>query len=135
MEITRSISDVIIQHAAFGAPMSVCAKAAGVTVKILNEWRARGEEDIESEDKRLQSSMYAQFVRRLLMATGNAASEDLRNLRAFADEDWRASAWLLEHCYGGEFAKRTEVTVEDVSVIPPSVLDAEAKRLLEEDDG
>lgn len=102
-----------------GLPLSLASEAAGVSYAAVALWR-------EKDPK---------FAEALSRAVARGADARLRKIEAAAEAgDWRAAAWLLEHCLPAHFAK-TRIEVEAVGqfdhalVIPQSTLDriAEAR--------
>lgn len=107
----------ILRCAEKGLPLALCAKAAGITYTTLCNYRNAdpdfnvevGEAIVRGVEKRLKKI------------------ED-----ASEAGDWRAAAWMLEHCLPEHFAKnRIEVTGADGSPLGASV----AIFLPQKDDG
>jgi len=82
-----------------GMPMTLTADAVGVSYQALSDYRKRN----------------ARFAAALARAIARGADARLRKIEAAsAAGDWRAAAWLLEHCQPEHFAKnRIEVSGPD----------------------
>jgi hypothetical protein len=80
-------------------PMTLTADAVGVSYQALSDYRKRNE----------------RFAAALARAIARGADARLKKIEtASASGDWRAAAWLLEHCQPEHFAKnRIEVTGAD----------------------
>lgn len=101
-----------------GMPFSLAASAAGVALSSLHKWRGQHS-----------------FGDAVQKAIGQGADARLKKIEDASDAgDWRASAWLLEHCQPEFFAK-TRIQVEAVGqlevgfIIPQQTLNeiAEAR--------
>jgi hypothetical protein len=82
-----------------GLPFVLCCSVAGISRSAFFQWKA--------ED--------AAFADRIDAALARGAERRLKRIEDASDAgDWRASAWLLEHCLPQHFAKtRLEVTGAD----------------------
>ena len=79
-----------------GMPLSLAASAAGVTFQTLSTYRTK----------------HPAFAVALLEAVATGVEKRLKKIEDASEAgDWRASAWLLEHCQPEHFAKsRVEVS-------------------------
>lgn len=95
-----------------GVPITHAARIAGISNQTLCVWRRDDGE----------------FRTAIELAKSNGIQSRLKKIEdAAAAGDWRAAAWLLEHCNPEEFSKhRVEVhqtgSVEHVHTIPAEVL-------------
>ena len=89
----------ILRSAKRGLPLSLIAKGVGVTTQGLINFR--------KDNPRFELSLQRAIVR--------GVDARLRKIeQASEGADWRAAAWLLEHCQPEHFAKnRLEVTGAD----------------------
>ena len=78
-----------------GMPLNLAASAAGVALSSLHKWRAQ-----------------KSFGDAVANAIACGVDSRLKKIEDASDTgDWRASAWLLEHCTPEHFAKsRLELT-------------------------
>ncbi len=79
-----------------GMPLTLAASAAGVAFQSLCSYRNR----------------HPRFDAAILEAIALGVEKRLKKIEAASEQgDWRASAWLLEHCQSEHFAKnRVEIT-------------------------
>jgi len=107
-----------------GLPLTLAASAAGISYQSLVTYRAKN----------------PQFADALVEAVARGVEKRLKKIEDASDAgDWRASAWLLEHCQPEHFSK-TRIQVEAVGqlehsfVIPQQTLNeiAEARGRLEQ---
>jgi hypothetical protein len=77
-------------------PLTLAASAAGTSYTSLADYREK----------------YPEFATALLKATATGVERRLKKIESASNSgDWRASAWLLEHCQPEYFSKaRLEVT-------------------------
>lgn len=89
----------ILSCARRGMPLSLCAAAVGVSAQGLRNYRTTN----------------PKFEEALQRAIARGVDARLRKIeQASSEADWRAAAWLLEHCQPQHFAKnRLEVTGAD----------------------
>lgn len=67
----------------------------------------KGKEDIEAGI----DSIYASFYRDIKAAEKGYRMNHLRNIKSASEEDWKASAWLLERRFPDEYGRnRVEIT-------------------------
>lgn len=84
--------EFLIDAISQGAPIRTACRAVGVSRSTLYRWRH--DHDIE---------------RRILKARLEGKLFHIRNINRHAENDWRASAWLLERMYPKEFSRRTVI--------------------------
>jgi hypothetical protein len=79
-----------------GMPLSLASSAAGFSYTTLSDYRAK----------------HPQFAEALKRSIAKGVEKRLKKIEDASDAgDWRASAWLLEHCQPEHFAKnRIELT-------------------------
>lgn len=119
---TKFVADRLCACIRRGMPFNMACSAVGISKSIFSQWR--------NED--------AAFQERIEKAVAEGVDARLKKIEQASDSgDWRASAWLLEHCQPQHFAK-SRIEVEAVGqfdhafVIPRETLDqiaeARAKR-------
>jgi hypothetical protein len=116
---TPARAKIICDGLARGLPFVHACAVAGITFQTFNVWRNRDEKFRAQIDESI-----AKGVDRRLKKIEDASDAG----------DWRASAWLLEHCQAEHFSK-TRIQVEAVGslehsfIIPRETLDqiAEAR--------
>jgi hypothetical protein len=114
-QITRALSS--------GAPLKYAAARAGISFETLCAWRAR----------------FPEFDLAVEQAVARGVEQRLKKIQKAGESDWRALAWLLEHCQPETFAK-SRIEVEAIGelshrfVIPQKTLDeiAQARKQQEE---
>jgi hypothetical protein len=79
-------------------PFNFACSVAGIAISVFHDWRNQDpafKEDIEA-------------------AIARGVDSRLKTIEESAAGDWRAAAWLLEHCQPQHFAKnRLEITGAD----------------------
>jgi hypothetical protein len=98
-KFTPQVLKRILRSARRGLPLSLIARAVGVSVQGLINFRKANE----------------RFEQSLQRSIARGADTRLKKIEEAANaKDWRAAAWLLEHCQPEHFAKnRIEVTGAD----------------------
>ncbi len=92
----------ILEAIEMGCPFVVAAEAAGVSYETFNGWRKQGRKDVDAK----QPSVFAEFYREVKKAEARFVRENMRGLRAAAEDPryWTARAWQLERRRPEEFA-------------------------------
>jgi hypothetical protein len=94
----------ILECAELGMPLSLCAAAVSISQQSLINWRRN----------------HPEFQEALEQAIARGCDARLKKIKSASDAgDWRAAAWLLEHCQPEHFAK-TRIQVEAVGVLEHS---------------
>jgi len=95
---TESNAKILCDCIARGMPFSMACSIAGLSVSVFHDWKANDEN----------------FRAQLEEAIALGVNRRLEKIEAAGRDDWRACAWLLEHCQPGHFARnRIEVTGAD----------------------
>jgi hypothetical protein len=106
-----------------GATYELAAKFGGVSYNTFNEWRKRGEAELERRDNPrvkegteqwIQEQPFLEFYETIQKAEGDAAVGWLAKIEKSAnDGSWQAAAWKLERRYPENYNRnRTEHTGE-----------------------
>ena len=104
---TAETAQTICDHIARGMPYVFACGAAGIGLATFHEWR--------NEDPAFKDQIEA--------AVARGVSERLKTIEESAITDWRAAAWLLEHCQPQHFARnRLEVTGADGSPLMGAIV-------------
>lgn len=94
----------ILECAELGMPLSLCAAAVSISQQSLINWRRN----------------HPEFQEALEQAIARGCDARLKKIKSASDAgDWRASAWLLEHCQPEHFSK-SRVQVEAVGILEHS---------------
>lgn len=89
----KLVSEVVLNYLRDGMSLRDSCALAGVSRRRFHQW--------VSED----SALSAQVKKARL----DSKLVHVRNIRNHAQEDWKASAWLLERMFPKEFSKRTVI--------------------------
>jgi hypothetical protein len=102
---TQRRARIICNALARGLPACHACACAGISFMTFSTWRTH-------DDK---------FRQRIEAAIAKGIDRRLKKIEKASADDWRASAWLLEHCPGAaeHFSKsRVEVTGPDGESLP-----------------
>lgn len=97
-----------------GAPKTVCAKLAGIDRKTLYNWIQKGE--------KAKRGKFHDFYLEWEKADGKFQTYHLTNITKKAEEDWRASQYLLQVTNPEEFVidqRINNINKTEVSIIKP----------------
>jgi hypothetical protein len=118
--LTAAVHERIVRAVRVGAGREVAAQEAGVDVRTLQRWLARGAgEDADERFRALAVEVERAGAQREIQAHAHIA-------RAGA-EDWRAEAWYLRYVRG--YAGRHEHSGPDGGPIPLDVAGLELRKL------
>lgn len=89
----KLVSEVVLNYLRDGMSLRDSCALAGVSRRRFHQW--------VSEDSALSAQVKKARLESKLV--------HVRNIRNHAQEDWKASAWLLERMFPKEFSKRTVI--------------------------
>ena len=89
---TAQSMQVIVAAIRDGATFTLAAAAGGITFQTFNEWR----------------KSFSDFSEMVDGAVAESALFHLRNIKKHADEDWRASSWIMEHRFPHEYGRSVQ---------------------------
>lgn len=93
---TPAVHDAMIAALSKGMPIKLACDMSDVSYDAFNEWMKRGETGEEP---------FRQFRQDALRARAHGAGNLLERIEAWAADDWRAAAWILERTMPEHFAK------------------------------
>ncbi len=99
-KLTPEVQAKIVAAIVAGNFRDVAARCAGIGVRTLRTWLARG----KAGDKK-----YRDFRHALMEAEGAAEINALALVRGAAEKDWRAAAWFLERKFPRRWGRRNRV--------------------------
>ena len=115
-KLTKAVHDKLVETASSGCTIKACAELLGINPGTLRRWLSEG----RNPDNKRQSALREDILR----ARARAEVEALKNIKlAGTDSDnWRASAWFLEHSIRGRYLRNamklrpiTNITLSDVA--------------------
>ena len=89
---TQQAMERITEAIREGATLGLAAAIGGIHYDTFNEWR----------------KAFSDFSEMVDQAVAESAIFHLRNVNVHSAEDWRASAWILEHRFPDEFGKSVQ---------------------------
>lgn len=105
LKLTKDRAQTIVTASRVGATRRAAAAAAGVSRSTLQTWLSRGEVSNAP-------ALYRNFAKDVREADAACEIRALVAIRRAADSDWKAAAWILEHCRS-DYGARHEVTGPD----------------------
>lgn len=94
---------IIVEAIRRGASIRLAATAASIGENCLRRWIREGDKDIDEDNETTERARFAIAVH---LAEWDCAQQHLRNIEINSIADWRASAWLLERRYAGDYGKQ-----------------------------
>ena len=86
---TRKVEKAIVEAILDGATFTLAAAAGGISYDTFNEWR----------------KTFPDFPEMVDAAVAESGLFHMRNIKQHAYEDWRASAWVMEHRFTDDYGK------------------------------
>lgn len=94
-KLTAEVQDRLCEALRAGATYEIAAAVAGVSYRSFARWMHAGQ--------RARTGRYWQFWQTMWTAIADSALWHLRNVTEQARDDWRASAWVLEHRFPADY--------------------------------
>lgn len=91
-----------------GSHLETACQATGVSYFTIREWVRRG----EGRHSRASTPEYEKFAAEIKQAIADAEIVLVSKVRAAADRDWKAAAWILSHRYSERWSDRHRVSIE-----------------------
>lgn len=118
-KLTDTVATRLVEMFRLGATNIDACRYAGIDDETLRLWiiggrqeldeiAARGDDPMEEAEPATMSRQAA-LVLAIEGALGEFAKEQLTNIKAAGNSDWRAPAWLMERRFPKEWGKRTQV--------------------------
>jgi hypothetical protein len=106
-KFTPELTRRILKCLGRGMPLTLAVEAAGIEFTTLQVYRRK----------------YPNFAQRVKEAIAKGVERRLKKIEAASNAgDWRAAAWLLEHCQPEHFGRnRVEVTGADGSPLAAAI--------------
>ena len=105
--ISPKVEKCILTALRRGSFLSTAAQAAGIPKQTAHDWMRRG--------ARQRRGVFHEFYERAVEAMAEGELRALEQVRAGADKDWKAGAWLLERRYRSRWARQVEPPPEGPS--------------------
>lgn len=115
-KLTPETQQNIVQALRIGATYELAAQYGGISYNCFNEWRKRGEAEIERRDSGNvkpgtkqweQEQPFVEFYDAVQKAEAQAVVGWLAKIEAAANDGaWQAAAWKLERRYTREYGRQ-----------------------------
>jgi hypothetical protein len=125
LKLTKELTDEICKYISQGVSKRSSAEAAGISEVSFYSYFNRGEKLLDAGKD--EKNVFVYFYKQVKKAETFFKLSHLKNIKNAAEEDWRASAWMLERCFPEEYGRnRVEITGANGGAVEHSV-DAEVK--------
>jgi len=94
-----------------GYKYTTCCNFAGISEAAFFAWRKRGKEELDNRKEGDELTEYGEFYLDLMKQNAIAEIKLMNDIKSAGENDWRSSAWILEHRF--DYSKTTNVKVED----------------------
>lgn len=115
LKLTKELADEVCKYISQGITKRSAAEAAGISEVSFYSYINQGEENLEkgkTEDK----DIFVYFYKQVKKAETFFKLSHLKNIKNAAEDNWQASAWMLERCFPSEYGKskrEIEITGKD----------------------
>ena len=114
-KLTEDLLGELCGHLENGNPISTACALVGIGESTYHKWQKRGKEEMQRVEEghancriRKEEARYVEFVEATTHARAEGDRRHVQNIIDAGSEDWRASAWYLEHARPEKWSKKTK---------------------------
>ena len=116
--LDEKVKSTILKHIANGSPVKYACIAAGIGERTIYHWQERAEA-YNPDNGAGEDIVYWQFFQDMKKAEAENIAANLANIQEASkrNNQWPASAWLLERKYPADFGKREVLQIQESKVL------------------